>query len=83
MNFLHPKCRTVPNIDWTVSNIDWTVSKISVEMIKLDMLLFILVLLRLRYAAVNYMFKVNNRNTRTKCEIYSKLTIKTPERRHC
>ena len=41
----------------------------------------------------NYMFKVNNRNTRTSCEICSnrntrtsceicsKLTIKTPERR--
>ena len=28
-----------------------------------------------------YMFKVNNRNTRTRCEIYSKLTIKTPEQR--
>ena len=27
----------------------------------------------------NYMFKVNNRNSRTKCEIYSKLTIKIPE----
>ena len=25
------------------------------------------------------MFKVNNRNTRTICEICSKLTIKTPE----
>ena len=25
------------------------------------------------------MFKVNNRNTGTRCEIYSKLTIKTPE----
>ena len=32
--------------------------------------------------AGNYMFKVNNRNTRTRCEICSKLTIKTPERRH-
>ena len=30
--------------------------------------------------AGNYMFKVNNRNTRTKCETYSKLAIKTPER---
>ena len=30
----------------------------------------------------NYMFKVNNRNTRTICEICSKLTIKTLERRH-
>ena len=28
------------------------------------------------------MFKVNNGNTRTKYEIYSKLTIKTPEPRH-
>ena len=30
----------------------------------------------------NYMFKVNNRSTRTRCEICSKLTIKIPERRH-
>ena len=29
--------------------------------------------------AGNYMFKVNNRNTRTRCEICSKLTIKTLE----
>ena len=28
-----------------------------------------------------YLFKVNNRNTRTRCEICSKLTIKIPERR--
>ena len=27
----------------------------------------------------NYMFKVNNRNARLRCEIYSKLTIKTPK----
>ena len=32
--------------------------------------------------AGNYLFKVNNRNTRTRCEICSKLTIKTTERRH-
>ena len=32
--------------------------------------------------ASNYMFKVNNRNTRTRCEICSKLTLKTVERRH-
>ena len=30
----------------------------------------------------NYMFKVNNRNTRKRCEICSKLTIKIPEQRH-
>ena len=29
-----------------------------------------------------YLFKVNNRNTKARCEICSKLTIKTPERRH-
>ena len=34
------------------------------------------------YPTGNYMFKVNNRNTRTRCEICSKLTIKIPERRH-
>ena len=28
-----------------------------------------------------YRLKVNNRNTRTRCEICLKLTIKTPERR--
>ena len=31
--------------------------------------------------AGKYMFTVNYGNTRTRCEIYSKLTIKTPERR--
>ena len=29
--------------------------------------------------AGNYMFKVSNRNIRTRCELCSKLTIKTPE----
>ena len=32
--------------------------------------------------AGNNLFKVNNGNTRTRCEICSKLKIKTPERRH-
>ena len=31
------------------------------------------------YPAAIYMLKVNNKNTRTRCEICSKLTIKTPE----
>ena len=35
-----------------------------------------------RIGKVCYMFKVNNRNTRTRCEICSKLTIKIPERCH-
>ena len=29
-----------------------------------------------------YLLKVSNRNTRTRCETCSKLTIKIPERRH-
>ena len=29
-----------------------------------------------------YLFKVNNRNNRTMCEICSKLTIETPEQHH-
>ena len=32
------------------------------------------------YPVGNYMLKVSNRNTRTRCEICSKVTIKTPER---
>ena len=30
-----------------------------------------------------YLLKANKINTRTRCEICSKLTIKTPERRRC
>ena len=33
------------------------------------------------YPVGNYMFKVDKRNTRTKCEVFSKLTIETPELR--
>ena len=35
----------------------------------------------LDFLADNYMFKVNNRNTRARCEKCSKLTIKTPKPR--
>ena len=34
------------------------------------------------FPAGNYMFKVHNRNTRTRCDICSKSTLKIPERRH-
>ena len=33
--------------------------------------------------AIINLFKVNNRNTRKRCEICSKVTIKAPERRQC
>ena len=34
------------------------------------------------HPAIIYLFKVNNRNGRKKCETCSELTIKTAERRH-
>ena len=37
--------------------------------------------LRNHFPAGIYLLKLKNRNTRTRCEICSKLTIKTPERR--
>ena len=46
---------------------------------------FILIIARKKvglYPAGNYMFKVNNKNFRTGCEICLKLTTKIPERRH-
>ena len=39
-------------------------------------------LFRNPYPAGNYMFKVNNKKTRIRCEICSELRLKTPERRH-
>ena len=37
--------------------------------------------LNAHYTAGIYLLKVNNKNNRTRCEIFSKLTIKTAERR--
>ena len=39
-------------------------------------------LMKFEYPPGIYLLKVNNRNTRTRCEICSKFTIKTPKRRH-
>ena len=35
-----------------------------------------------KYPVNIYLFKINNRNTRKRCQKCLKLTIKTPERRH-
>ena len=35
---------------------------------------------KLHYRTANYLLKVKNRNTKTRCEICSELTIKTLER---
>ena len=37
---------------------------------------------RIKFPPGIYLLKVNNRNTRTRCDICLKLTIKIPERRH-
>ena len=42
---------------------------------------YLISLIESNFPAGNYMFKVNNKNTRTRYKICSKLTIKTPERR--
>ena len=40
-------------------------------------------IIHVNYSVANiYLFQVYNRNTRKRCEIYSKLTTKTSERRH-
>ena len=41
-----------------------------------------LISLLVDFPAEIYLLKFNNKNTRTRCEICSKLTIKIPERRH-
>ena len=37
---------------------------------------------KLKFSAGIYMFQVNNRNTSAMCKTYSKLKLKTSERRH-
>ena len=43
---------------------------------------FVAIHSKLIYPAGIYLLKVNSRNTRARCDVCSKLTIKTPERRH-
>ena len=45
------------------------------------LLIFVYFIRNQRISAGIYMLKVNNGDTRTRCEICSKLTIKTPEQR--
>ena len=51
--------------------------------INLEKSLLVRNLLVIDFPVGNYVFKVNSRNTRTRREINSKLTIKTLERRQC
>ena len=40
------------------------------------------IIINTNYPVNIYLFKLNNRNSRKRCEMCSKLTIKTPERHH-
>ena len=52
--------------------------KKTLELIKTEKLV-----VKLKKVPVNiYLFKVTNRNSRKRCDLCSKLTIKIPERRH-
>ena len=42
--------------------------------------IYIYIYILTNYLVGNYMFKVNNKNARTSCEICSELTIETPKR---
>ena len=72
--FIHTICLILIQLIF-IGFIYFLYSLIYLKMIPDDKLHFV-------YPAGNYMFKVNNRSTRTRCEICSKLIIKTPERRH-
>ena len=74
LNILRQVFRTLPNI--------LKAAKILTRIFKC-ISNFVITVSISRYAtqAGIYLLKVNNRNTKTRCEICSKLTIKTPERR--
>ena len=59
-------------------DLTWNILKTTLEMLKI---LAWRVLGESWEPSSNYMLKANNINTRTRCEIYSKLTIKTSEQR--
>ena len=55
------------------------VNNLNVKCLKIDVLFSAPMRIHCLSAAGIYMFKINNRNIRARCEICSKLTIKTPE----
>ena len=63
-----------------IKNIDNLLLKISQNFIIEKNFLWSSLLVIIHRANI-YLFKVHNRNTRKRCKIGSKLTIKTPERR--
>ena len=67
---------------FSMKSISHTFARFETTQAKLIELIFETFYKNLYNPAGIYLFKVNNRNTRTRCEICSKLTIKTPERRH-
>ena len=73
----HDKNCNLPFLKKTINSSNWKI------IMKIPHLLTIFpILLGWGYPVSIYLFKVNNKTTRGRYEIYSKLTIKTPERRH-
>ena len=94
INFLFVKClrflTTLCGLYWALtilSNVFLSVFQLKIPEIYLalypDQILKKHKMLRIFiYPAGIYLLKINNRNTRKRCEICSKLIMKTPERRH-
>ena len=61
--------------------VSWMCSAEGSETVTLSRNLLALIKTNLLDPTGNYMFKAKNRNTKARCEICSKLTVKTPERR--
>ena len=49
--------------------------------LRIPKIIYLVLTLSITFPSGIYLLKVNNGNTRTRCEICSKLTIKTPEQR--
>ena len=78
---LRKKKNSTKNISLELTEICRTATFLNARRARIHSTKAIVRLLRPNAANI-YLFKVNNRNTRKRCEICSKSTIKTPERRH-
>ena len=66
------------NVHFRRKKMVWNSPKFTIVLLLLNKIIIFL-----KFPAdIIYLFKGSNRNTRKRCQICSKLTIKTPERRH-
>ena len=67
------RCRDDTTLHTYGQSFDEIIEKLEIDCLEITMS---------KIPAGNYMFKVNNRNTRTRCELFYKLTIKAAKRSH-